>query len=70
MENALHRDAHIKNLVNCAFSIFIALGLFTLEICHLSLKHSLLFNMFNSFNVNIERFVTIHRTDILQKNIS
>ena len=33
---------------------FLVCGLFTLEIFHLSLKHSLLFNKFSSFNVKIE----------------
>ena len=30
-----------------------------LEMCHLSLKHSLPFNTFNRFNVNMESFQTI-----------
>ena len=33
---------------------FLVCGLFTLEIFHLFLKHSLLFNKFNSFNVKME----------------
>ena len=40
-------------------------GLFTLEIFHLSLKDSLLFNKFNSFNVNMKRFQTIYLTNIV-----
>ena len=45
---------------------FLIFGLFTLEIFHLSLKHSLLFNKLNGFNVNVEEgFQTIYRTNIL-----
>ena len=61
-----YTDAHIKT-VSWKFYIFnpYSFGLFTLDICHLSLKHSLLFNTFNSFNANIESFMTIYWTDIL-----
>ena len=63
-----YTDAHIK--AESAFSILIVFGLFTLEICYLSLKHSVLFNTLNRFNVNIESLQTIYRTNILQTNIS
>ena len=36
---------------------FLIIGLFTLEIFHLSLKHSLLFNKLNGFNVNVLLFL-------------
>ena len=44
-------DAHIKKkLGNCAFLTLIDFGLFTIEL------YPSLFNIFNSFNVNIECF--------------
>ena len=45
-------------------------GYLTLKICQPSWKHRLLFNTFNSFNVNIESFHTIYRNDIQWTNIS
>ena len=65
-------DAYIKtkSCKLCVFSTLIVFELFTLEICHVSLEHRLLFNTFNSFNVNIESFQTIYQTVILYTNIS
>ena len=34
-----YTDAHLDDLGNCTFFILIVLGLFTLKICHLSLKN-------------------------------
>ena len=55
MWNLYYRDANIKT-ESCKLCIFnpILFELFTIEMCHLSLKHSLLFNKLNSFNVSIE----------------
>ena len=39
--------------------------LFTIKIFNLSLKRSLLFSMFNSFNTNIESYQTNHWSNIL-----
>ena len=47
------------DLDNCTFLIFIILGSFSLEICRISLKYSLLFNTSSSLNDNIESFQTI-----------
>ena len=61
-----YTHAHKKQyLGNCTFLIHIVNGLFTLEICHLSLKDSLLFNALNSFNVNLGRFQFIYWTNIV-----
>ena len=49
MEIVLHTCSYKNNLVNHAFSILIVFALYTFAICHISLKHSLLFNTFNSF---------------------
>ena len=68
----LHRSPYRNSAFSwklCIFNPHI-FGLLMLEICHLSLKYSLLFNMFNSFNVNLEKFQTIYRTNILRTNIS
>ena len=60
-----HTYVRIKT-VSWKFSIFnpYDLEVIALEICHLSLKNSLLFSTF-SFNVNMESFQTIYQTDIL-----
>ena len=62
-----YTDAHINtvNLGNCEFFILMVCRLYTLEIFHLSLKHSLHFDRLNSFNVNKEISQAFYRTDIL-----
>ena len=57
-----YTDAYLK-IVSWNLCIFNPYGFWV--ICHLSSKHSLLFNTFNSFNVNTERFQIIYRTDII-----
>ena len=63
MEIAQHSCSYKSSTLEILF--LIVFRLFTLKVCHLSLKHSLLFNTFNNFNVNKQRLSTIYLTNIL-----